>query len=436
LSAVNSRLGTQYEQVVDLLSRRLGPAHARLLAEPVPVALANGGRAGLAWFTEGDGPAYPAGALGEAEAARLRHEASRLRGEIAAFADALEREGESSRDLARLLRDALVTPDGDHLWSVDGHPVLVAWGFRAAGASEGLVGRTGAIMASAAAAPPPSAAAAPPPPPWLESARPLPPPAVPSSPSAGWARPAGALLWAAVVVVGVLLGGRLLQACAIGNADWPAWLRSTLPNHCPVASVVPDPAGAAALAAIRAVERDVHEAEIALTRRAAACEVSCPAPARATAVEPPRAISPDVARRLERIERGHHLELTLAWEGPSDLDLHVTCPNQSSINFVAPEACGARLVADQNRGGGLSDSRPIEHVIWNGPPTPEGVYRIAVALYKRHGDARAAIPFKVVLSRAGQLIREEAGEVSQSDDRRFVLSFAAPLPPPLQASDP
>lgn len=434
LSAVNPRLGPQYEQIVDLLARRLGPAHARLFSEPVPVALAGSARAGLAWFADGEGAARPMSDLAEGERAQVQHEATRLKSEIATFADRLEREGEASRDLARLLRDALITPEGDYLWLVDDGPVLVAWGYTAAGASETVMERSGPITASAAAPlPPPRQVPVPPRP---QSILPdLQPPSPPASRPLQVRWPAARhLLWIGVLVLGTLLGGRLLQACGVGHSAWPAWLRSVLPNHCHLAATLPDAGQAASIAAIRAVERDLHDAEIALTRRAAACEVSC-LPPRAAATEPLRPLSPDVASRLEQVERGRSLELTLAWEGPADLDLFVTCPNQAEINFTRSEGCGARLVADQNRGGGTSSSRPIEHVIWNGQPTPEGVYRVAVALYNRHGEIRPSIPFRVVLSRNGQVLREETGQTSQPEDRRFVLSFTSPLAP-LQSSRP
>ncbi|MDH3027204.1 hypothetical protein P5712_00005, partial [Methylobacterium fujisawaense] len=148
LDPVNPKLGQQYEQLVDLLARRLSPAHAHLFAEPAPVAVAGTGRPGFAWFAAVDGDARPVTALDPVAATTLRETAARLVAEITAFADGLEHEGEASRDLARLLRDALVVPDADHLWSVDGQPVLVAWGYRRAGSARPSVGRGAAVTAA------------------------------------------------------------------------------------------------------------------------------------------------------------------------------------------------------------------------------------------------------------------------------------------------
>ncbi|MHC2000387.1 hypothetical protein ACYQR9_08080 [Methylobacterium sp. CM6241] len=431
--AVNLKLGQQYEQLVDLLAQRLGPDHARLFAEPVPVAMAKTGLPGFAWFADGDGEARPVTRLAPDEAQALRQVAARLTLDVATFADTLEGEGEASRDLARLIRDALVTPDEDHLWSLDGQPVLVAWGYRHARLDGMVAERGGAITASAAspiapaarpqrAAPPAATASRPPPPSGAGTANRV---------QMGLA-PA---LWLLFVILSLLLGDRLLQACAVGGDGWPTWLRSVLPDHCPVASIIVDPLEASQRAAIQATEAELHAAELTLTRRALSCDASCPIPQRAavdvprTATETPRAISADVERRLERIERGRYLELTLAWEGSPDLDLQVICPDQTRLQFNNRAACGGRLVADQNEGGGTSASRPIEHIIWDVAPTPPGTFGIEVNLYERHGDSRAGIPFQIVLSRNGEVVREEQGTVSALRVPKSVFTFPIPLAP-------
>jgi hypothetical protein len=433
LDAVNPKLNQQYDQFVALLAQRVGRAHAKLFAEPVPITMAKTGLPGLAWFADGDGEAAPVVGLEAGEAQALRRVAGRLRSEVAAFADALEREGAASRELARLIRDALVTPDDDHLWSLGGQPVLVAWGYRHAQGMGVVAERNGAITGSAAAAmvtPRTSQAA-------RHSSAP-PPPRPEAVNDAGVVRARSALvpvLWLVFALLSLALGDRLLQACAIGSANWPDWLKGVLPDHCPVASLGIDPADLSQRAAIQAIEGEVHAAELALTRRALSCDASCPLPSRAaipgpsTPVTPPRAIAADVERRLERIERGRYLELTLAWDGAADLDLQVACPDQARISFNNRSACGGRLVADQNEGGGTSASRPVEHIIWDEAPTPAGVFGIAVALYDRHGDARPSIPFRLVLSQNGRVMREEEGRVSAPRVSQSVFTFPVPIVP-------
>lgn len=426
LDPVNPKLAQQFEQLVDLLARRLSPAHAHLLAEPVPVAM-SGGRPGLAWFAAIDGDPRPVSELDAAAADALRTTAARLTSGIAALADDLEREGEASRELARLLRDALVVPDPACLWSVDGEPVLIGWGYRRAGGNGPAIARAGVITASTAAAPasatpktfPPAAPVS-----VQDAPGALPPPVATGTPHRAWGTP---LLWLVFVLLCGVLADRLLQACAVGDAGWPSWLRTILPDRCPAPSVALDPTGASVLAAIRAADGEVHAAELALTRRALSCDASCPVPPpRRAAVETPRAIPADVERRLEGIERGRGLELTLAWEGASDLDLQVACPDRSRIAFNNRAACGGRLVADQNHDGGTGASRPVEHVIWDAAPAPEGRYAVEVSLFARHGETRPEIPFQVVLSRGGQVVTQRAGRVSAERVGLGVLTFDMP----------
>lgn len=433
LDPVNPKLAQQYEQLVDLLARRLSPAHACVFAEPVPVAVAGTGRPGLAWFAAIDGDARPVTELDPAAAKTLRDTAARLVSEIRTFAESLEREGDASRDLARLLRDALVVPDPDHLWSVDGQPVFVAWGYRSAGADGPAIARAAAITGSAAAADhKPS--------PWDSPAEPAAGSAGPDAPSADPdRRPVRRVrfvpvLWLLFVLLCGVLADRLLQACALGSEGWPTWVRAVLPDHCPAPSVALDPDGGALLAAIQTTNDAVRTAELMLTRRALSCDADCPAPPqRRAALDAPQAIPPDLEQRLTGIERGQGLELTLAWEGAADLDLQVVCPDRSRISFEHRASCGGRLVADQNEKGGTSTSRPVEHVIWDGTPAPDGRYGVDVGLFARHGESRPEVPFQIILSRHGQVVEERAGRVSAERALQNVLSFDMPVPATTQA---
>lgn len=426
LDPVNPKLAQQYEQLVDLLARRLSPAHAHLFAEPVPVAVAGTGRPGLAWFAARDGEAHPVTALDPDAAKTLRAAAAALAAEIGTFADGLEREGEASRDLARLLRDALVVPDPDQLWSVDGQPVLVAWGHRRAGSDGPAIARGAAITASAAAA----AAGSPgmPEPGAGTGAAGVPGPGRPARSTAGRTVLAP-VLWLVFVLLCGVLADRLLRACGLGDASWPSWARAVLPDHCPAPSMALDPDGGAILAAIQTTGDAVRAAELGLTRRALTCDANCPAPPpRRAALDTPRAIPPDLEQRLTGIERGQGLELTLAWEGASDLDLQVVCPDRTRISFDHRAACGGRLVADQNERGGTSAGRPVEHVIWDDAPAPEGRYGVEVGLYARHGEARPEVPFEIILSRQGQVVAQRAGRISAERVPQGVLTFDLPMP--------
>ena len=426
LTPVNPKLGRQYEQLTDLLARRLSPAHAGLFAEPVPIAVAGTGRPGLAWFSAFEGDVRRVTELDPEAAGALRASAAKLHAEIAAFSDGLEREGDASRDLARLLRDALIVPDADHLWSVEGRPVLVAWGYLQAGSDAPAVARDAAITASAASAGAGGPSAEPTSGPTATvAAAPVRVESRPLDTRRGWLGP---VLWLVFVLLTGVLADRLLRACALGDASWPSLIRAVLPQHCPLPSVERDPDGSTILAAIRTTDEAVHGAELAVTRRALTCDAACPVPARRAAVEPPRAIPPDLERRLAGIERGQGLELTLAWEGAADLDLHVVCPDRSRITFDHRASCGGRLVADQNEKGGAISSRPVEHVIWDSAPAPDGRYGVEVGLFRRHGETRADIPFQVILSRHGQVVSQREARIGAERTTQPVMSFDLPMP--------
>ena len=431
LTPVNPKLSQQYEQLIDLLARRLSPAHAGLFAEPVPIAVAATGRPGFAWFSAFEGDVRLVTELDPQAAVTLRASAAKLEAEIAAFADGLEREGDASRDLTRLLRDALVIPDADHLWSVDGHPVFVAWGYRLAGSEGPAVARGAAITASAASAGAGAPSAEPVSGPTATMAA-TPVQVEPRSPDRR-RRWFGPVLWLVFVLLTGVLADRLLRACALGDETWPNWIRAVLPQHCPVPSVELDRDGGAILAAIRMTDEAVRGAELEVTRRALTCDATCPIPPRRAAVEPPRVLPPDLERRLTGIERGQGLELTLAWEGAADLDLYVVCPDRSRITFDHRASCGGRLVADQNENGGTGASRPVEHVIWDSAPAPEGRYGVQVGLFRRHGETRTDVPFQVILSRHGEIVAQRDARIGAERTMQAVMSFDLPLPDAAQA---
>jgi hypothetical protein len=466
LEAVNLKLAGQYNQLTDLLARRLGPDHAFLFAEPVALGGSGGSGRDTAWFVPGIEPARPLSDIDEAEAAPIRAKLARLIQDINGLAGALEREGEASKELARLLRDALVIPDASCVWAVGDRPVLVDWGFRKiaeAGSSRDALGvlvATGGIPGDREKPVSPGRAAAPagtafeqpgramtqPEPTGRDPAdrRPAPPGIMPA-PLRRRSRPilpagprfAGALLWLLFVVLLVAISDLLLEACAVGGA-WHGFIRAWLPDRCP-ALLAASPEIVSARAAARQIEAEIHDREIALARKIASCD-SCrvPAPAAAAAPTPiapaqhaaAEPVAPPTAEqvegRLQSVQRGRY-ELTLAWDGSSDLDLHVACPGGGHIAFNSKSACGGQLVADLNANGGRDDSHPIEHIIWNESPRPEGRYTVSVSLYARHRDGRERIPYVVMLQKDGQIITKHDGAATAERGRDAVFTFNSPL---------
>lgn len=115
-----------YEQLKAILQQKLGADHASLLAEPQHNAEGNN----VDWYTEGTGPAVPLTELSEPEAQALRARAGALAADIAALARDMTADAQARQALSgQLLRIALQHPADEDIWSVDGKPVLINWGF-------------------------------------------------------------------------------------------------------------------------------------------------------------------------------------------------------------------------------------------------------------------------------------------------------------------
>jgi len=123
------KLSGLHEQIVDVLSSRLGVGHGDLLAKPK--AEPDGS---ITWTTRLAGPVTRATELPEEASRKLERRAAAIRDDIRGLADQLRREAAgSSQVVARTLELALSQPPGEWLFGVDGKPVIVLWGHAAPG---------------------------------------------------------------------------------------------------------------------------------------------------------------------------------------------------------------------------------------------------------------------------------------------------------------
>jgi hypothetical protein len=138
---------------------------------------------------------------------------------------------------------------------------------------------------------------------------------------------------------------------------------------------------------------------------------------------PPRQDDFGLDRRLDRegAQRGQ-VQVSLAWNGPADLDLHVTCPDGRQINFEQLVNCGGRLQIDMNAGGGRQSDQPVEDVVWPGTP-PSGRYVVRVH-YFDHARRRTPVPFVVRLVNGAE--RREVRGVANGPEMQQVLEFTVP----------
>lgn len=103
---------------------------------------------------------------------------------------------------------------------------------------------------------------------------------------------------------------------------------------------------------------------------------------------PPQAFDERLAR--EHAQTGE-VQVSLVWNGPADVDLHVFCPTGEEIYFNSRSHCGGELDIDMN--AERNSLTPVENVFWE--RAPRGRYRVVVVLYNRKGDQNANIPFLV-----------------------------------------
>jgi hypothetical protein len=295
--------------------------------------------------------------------------------------------------------------------------VLVNWGHRRKDASLADKAVAGVIAAAgadhAAASPTAAPAVAPRQPGHIVGG------GSPQSSSPTWT---AAFLWCVFALTVALIALRLLHACGPGDERWPDSLRALLPQYCVVErGAQADDDGVAM------IEAQIRADELAIARKIAGCDAACRAPARPSVEMPIPRIQEEIVRRLPAdVERGP-FEISLTWDGASDLDLHVTCPDGSKINFENMAACGGRLVVDANSGGGSPQSHPAEHIIWSNGAPPRGSYRVSVGLYNRYGDTRPRIPFQIAIWRDGNVVREVRGEAVTERTLTPVLTLTLPL---------
>lgn len=141
-----------YEQLKAILQQKLGAEHAALLAEPQHNAEGNS----VDWYAEGTGPAVSLTELAEPEAQALRAQAGALAADIAALAKDMTADAQARQALSgQLLRLALQHPADEDIWSVDGKPVLINWGFApgSVGAQPQDLTRLGGVLPPAPPAP-------------------------------------------------------------------------------------------------------------------------------------------------------------------------------------------------------------------------------------------------------------------------------------------
>lgn len=417
-------------QLVAHLQRQGLARHADLF----PLLTLRGDR--LLAFTEAEGAITPYDRLPPDAQAAAREAVRAMLADLEREAERLRASPDSTRQsLGMVLEAALRGSTLADIHRVAGedqdHYVLAGWGLREV---EGAPPIPDLLTALRPAAPPsPRPLAAPPAP-----AAPLPVPLAPAPPPGRDPRswPLRLLALAAMLLGFGLLAAWLLPMAVVAAI---AALRLPAPPLCEL-----PPAGLSLLpgqeeeARLRA---RLAELERAYAGRLLQCRLAqAPPPRPAPPLAPPPAPAPQpvpaptptpppprpddfgLDRRLdrERAQRGQ-VQLSLAWNGPSDLDLHVTCPDGRRINFQQQQNCGGTLQIDMNAGA-RDSNEPVEDVVWPGAP-PSGRYVVHVHYYD-YRSRRVPVPFIVRLVNGTD--RREVRGIANGQEHQQVLEFTVP----------
>jgi hypothetical protein len=402
-----------YGRLVDIVTTRVGARHAALFAEPEPV----GDGSALDWYVPGLTRAARLSALPPDQARAVQTTLGAISRDIRNYADQIDRgpRSPSNRALVEALRNALCVPGPEYVYAVAGQPVLVAWAYQFERQPPLEVGLVRSIplpgepasspsphdhpfreraYEAAAATPSDNAATA------QESVslppRPRPGVGASAAPAAAVRKafPGAWMLWPLWLIFAALVASLfwvLLGACAI-NVGGSAWPSITWCGGNP---------GAAEASQVADLQGLVDNLQEQVARRSRACPAG-----QLTVLQPP-APAPPTQEEIKKRQETHEaqsgaLDISLAWNGPADLDLHVQCSNGQTINFRSQRACGGQLQIDMNAGGEQS-SEPIEHVIF--PSTgdlPPGALNIGVSWYAEKGETRDRIQATILIKRGGR----------------------------------
>jgi len=342
-----------WDQIASYLRRTRGEAHAALFAEPNP----DPDRGIVDWYDAQGGEATPIARLPAEQAEAANAELARLVADIQADAARLAASKlPGERFLGELLAQALRVPGAESRLAIGTRPVLVAWGHaRADGHAEhaliiGEAARRPGAGRMRIVGPPPAQ------PPRRDTAS-----------------------WVAAAIASLLLLLLFLLLLLLDPFDW---------FRAPAPSCVADPRGAALLDEMRH-EQDregMLRAEIArLAREAGERRLACPpptpepaAPQRPAEATPPQpSSSADAERAREQGGQSGRVQVILAWDNESDLDLFVSCPDGDIVSYQSRKGCGGgELDIDRNAQAPLR-SDAVENIVWP-EKAPAGRYGISV----------------------------------------------------------
>jgi hypothetical protein len=130
------------------------------------------------------------------------------------------------------------------------------------------------------------------------------------------------------------------------------------------------------------------------------------------------------AGRSEPVLGTGDVQVTLRWDAPVDLDLHVIDPAGEEIYFSQRiSSSGGNLDVDANSGCNLMMANPVENVFWPSGGAPTGNYQVSVVYYTNCGFS-GPVTYTVTIKQNDKVINVLNGTVNQSGETQLVTNFS------------
>lgn len=107
--------------------------------------------------------------------------------------------------------------------------------------------------------------------------------------------------------------------------------------------------------------------------------------------------------------QGGSLQMTLAWSGPADLDLHATDPSNEEIYYRHTTALSGGTLdhdANANCNGIADDAAPVENIFWPAGAIPSGRYTLWARVY---AECSGPLGWRLTVRRNGVVVMQKTG---------------------------
>lgn len=116
------------------------------------------------------------------------------------------------------------------------------------------------------------------------------------------------------------------------------------------------------------------------------------------------------------------VQVTLRWQGPADLDLHVIDPEGQEVWFAAPQsASGGTLDVDANAECDALP-RPVENIFWPTGGAPRGIYQVKVVLFQMC-QSTAPTDYEVTITVDGDVVDVINAQITTEGESHPVANF-------------